>query len=104
MSTTYQLTTFRGNNLSPLSFTHQVADGKVVQFGYPTSKTLILRKVAVVGTQFTPQFGYPTQKTLKPLSLNKNFISYHFQFYYPSNGKIPGSPIPPAGQLLPRPL
>lgn len=39
-----------------------------------------------------------------PIILGQSQIAYNWRFFYPSNGKIPGSPIPNSGQLLPRPL
>jgi hypothetical protein len=52
------------------------------------------------------QFGNPVAKVHggKPLVLDKSTIEYKFVFYYASNSKVPGSPIPRAGQVSPRPL
>jgi hypothetical protein len=54
----------------------------------------------------TLQWGNPAARKAagKPIVADKSTIDYLFIFYYASNSKIPGSPIPRAGQVSPRPL
>lgn len=82
---------------------------------YPPSGNYVLTAIDDVVTKQVATFSMP-MNVLKPwLPPSGNYIAavitdlysagaLQFQFYYPSNGKIPGSPIPKHGQLLPRPL
>lgn len=58
-------------------------------------------------TSFNPVF-YGTPLKQSPFTYQVadwyNTTAFNFHFFYPGNGKIPGSPIPQHGQLLPRPL
>jgi hypothetical protein len=100
----YQLLKFRSRDLTTLTLVHQGVDGRTVQLGYPTAKTVIMRQFHLTSDSYHVRIGYPPARRLSPKILNKDFIFYNFKFFYPSNGKVPGSPIPRAGQVSPRPL
>lgn len=107
MSTpTYQVVGFGGKTyVSPLQFPQSTAFLGTLKLA---TTRVINPIVSAKGAIFfgTPQWGNPTAKKYAgaPMTLNKSNISYNWRFFYPSNGKIPGSPIPNYGQLLPRPL
>lgn len=76
---------------------------------YPHKVTIVDSVPVVYQTDISNQVNMsPYAHVVSPIALNPQDVDYvalsKFAFYYPSNGKIPGSPIPRAGQLLPRPI
>jgi hypothetical protein len=106
MSTpTYQVVGFGGKtNVSPL----QIPLSTTFIGTLNIKKATLSPVSSAKGSAFfgTVQWGNPAAKAngAVPIVLDKNDFAYNWRFFYPSNGKIPGSPIPNYGQLLPRPL
>lgn len=49
--------------------------------------------------------GMPAaQRRVKTTVVGIQSLRYGFRFFFPSGGKVPGSPIPTSGQVAPRPV
>lgn len=104
---TFTLTTFSTAGLTPNAFTSGMSGGRSVQWGYTSVQQLTVGTVdfqATYAANLRFAAGYTPVQRLEVIVLDKNNILYNFAFFYPSNGKVPGSPIPRSGQLAPRPV
>jgi hypothetical protein len=102
---TYVVVGYPSISLDPAIISQQTDVQRQYRFPMPVAQRALrpAYKTAVAGYSFA--FGRPDS----PLSLSPDIITpqdfyYKYTFFYPSNGTIPGSPIPRSGQVAPRPV
>ena len=103
--TTYVVVGYPSTNLSPVTIPSSSL-GYTFNLGMPATQQ-VLKDFSVSAQSLGYTFGYGlplTPKSLSPVKITAQDFRYVFRFFYPSNGKIPGSPIPQYGQIAPRPI
>ena len=90
---------------APVVHVLQSAVNVTYRFALPSAqKHLKLLKVPLAGS-YHGKFGLASaQRVMNPVRLKSQDFRYAFRFFYPSNGTVPGSPIPRSGQVSPRPV
>ena len=71
----------------------------------PAKKKLVANHIPFASMSYSYHYGMPTgQRAVSPGHVPIQQLRYGFRFFFPSNGALPGSPIPRAGQVSPRPV
>lgn len=71
----------------------------------PAKYKLVTKHVPYASMSFRYLSPLPAaQRIAKGTSVSYQSLKYGFRFFFPSGGKVPGSPIPTSGQVAPRPV